>query len=84
MEYIGKRISIKRADNETSIVILSTSDKVKKTILFIVFVLWSLSGVAVLTQYFLLKDQQQRIAIMVWLGFWAYFEYRLYKFLIIF
>jgi hypothetical protein len=80
MEYIGKRISIKRKDNgETSIVILSTSDKTKKLLLFIWFVLWTLSGVIVFTQYFMLKDQQTRAAIIVWLGFWAYFEYKSYK-----
>src|ERR1043165_8057082 len=80
MEYIGKRISIKKKDNgETSIVILSTTDKVKKTILFIWFVLWSLSGVIIFTQYFMMKDQQTRVAIIVWLGFWAYFEYKSFK-----
>ncbi len=79
MEYIGKRISIKRVDNETSIVILSTTDKVKKTILFIWFVLWSLGGVIVFTQYFLIKDEQTRIAILVWLGFWSYFEYKTFR-----
>ncbi|MFL5763284.1 MAG: hypothetical protein ACJ77K_05025 [Bacteroidia bacterium] len=83
MDYIGKRISIKRKEaGETSIVILSTTgkqDKVKKIIFFLAFVLWTLSGIVVLTQYFLLRDQQQRVMIIVWMGFWAYFEYRIFK-----
>jgi hypothetical protein len=83
MDYIGKRISIKRKESgETSIVILSSSgnrDKIKKLTFFIVFVLWSLSGIVVLTQYFLLKDQQQRVMLIVWMGFWAYFEYKIFK-----
>jgi len=79
MEYIGKRISIKRSEKEASIVILSTTDKIKKTILFIWFVLWSLGGVIVFTQYFLIKDEQTRIAILVWLGFWSYFEYKTFR-----
>ena len=79
MEYIGKRISIKRAENEVSIVILSTADKTKKIILFIWFILWSLSGIIILTQYFLMKDSQTKVAIIVWLGFWAYFEYMTFR-----
>ena len=79
MEYIGKRISIKRDDKGMSIVILSTADKVKKILLFCWFFLWTLSGVIVLSQYFLIHDQQTRAALIVWLGFWAYFEYKTFK-----
>lgn len=76
MDYIGKRISIKRKEDETSIVILSTVDKLKKRLLFLWFVLWTVSGIFVFSQYFFIKDEQTRIAIIVWFGFWAYFEYK--------
>lgn len=79
MDYIGKRISIKRVENELSIVILSTADKTKKRILFAWFLLWSICGIIVLTQYFLLKDPETKVAIIVWLGFWGYFEYKTFK-----
>ena len=79
MEYIGKRISIKRDEKGVSIVILSTVDKVKKILLFIWFFLWTLSGVIVFSQYFITHDQQTRVAFIVWLGFWAYFEYQIFK-----
>jgi hypothetical protein len=79
MEYIGKRISIKRDEKGVSIVILSTSDKVKKVLLFSWFFLWTLSGVIVMSQYFLITDQQERIAVIVWMGFWGYFEYKTFK-----
>ncbi|MBA3970926.1 MAG: hypothetical protein H0X46_02060 [Bacteroidetes bacterium] len=79
MEYIGKRISIKRTDGQVSIVILSTSDKVKKRILFIWFILWSLCGIIVLTQYFLIQDPDTKVAVIVWLGFWGYFEYKSFR-----
>jgi hypothetical protein len=79
MEYIGKRISWKRKENELSIVILSTADKVKKILLFVWFFLWTVSGVIVLTQYFRIPDQNTKVAIIVWLGFWAYFEYRIFR-----
>ncbi len=79
MEYIGKRISIKRIENGTSFVILSSIEKIKKIILFVWFTLWTISGVVVFAQYFLMKDEQTRIAIIVWMGFWAYFEYKIFK-----
>jgi len=79
MEYIGKRISIKRTENEVSIVILSTADKTKKTLLITWFVLWTLSGIVVLSQFIRIPDQNTKVAILVWLGFWAYFEYKIFK-----
>lgn len=79
MEYIGKRISIKKNENETSIVILSTVDKTKKRMLLAWFVLWTVCGIIIVTQYFTIKDDQTRVAILVWLGFWAYFEYKTYR-----
>jgi hypothetical protein len=79
MEYIGKRISIKKDDKGMSIVILSTADKIKKILLVGWFFLWTLCGVIVLSQYFLIQDQQTRAALIVWLGFWAYFEYKTFK-----
>ncbi len=79
MEYIGERISIKRVENEISIVILSTVDVVKKRLLLVWFILWSVSGIIVLTQYFTIADEQTRVAVLVWLGFWGYFEYKTFK-----
>lgn len=78
MEYIGKQISVKQKDQELSIVILSTVNKVKRTILFCWFFLWSACGVIVFTQAFLIKDENTKVAIIVWLGFWAYFEYKIF------
>jgi hypothetical protein len=80
MEYIGKRISIKRSENNTtSIVILSTADKLKKIALLIWFFLWTVSGIIIFSQYFVMPDKQTKVAIIVWLGFWGYFEYKIFK-----
>ena len=78
MEYIGKRISIKRSENELSIVILSLINKVKNRFLFLWFILWSISGLIVLSQYFIMPDPNTKTAIIVWMGFWAYFEYKIF------
>ncbi|MCE3279178.1 MAG: hypothetical protein K0S44_1369 [Bacteroidetes bacterium] len=79
MEYIGKRISIKRSDKETSIVIVSQSEKTKNILLFAWFFIWTVSGIVVLTQYFLIPDPNTKVMLIVWLGFWAYFEFRIFK-----
>jgi hypothetical protein len=78
MEYIGKRISIKRKEQETSIVILSTVEKLKRTVLFCCFFLWSLCGMIILTQTLLIHDEQMKVFFIVWMGFWTYFEYKLF------
>ena len=79
MEYIGKRISIKQVDNGLSIVILSSINKTKNLILFIWFFLWTLSGIIIFAQYFIVPDPDTKTAIIVWMGFWAYFEYKIFK-----
>ncbi|MDQ3046745.1 MAG: hypothetical protein M3R27_04285 [Bacteroidota bacterium] len=79
MEYIGKRISVLKKEGEISIVILSTADKKKKLMLMIWFLLWTISGIIIFVQFFLIKEEQTRIALLVWLGFWSYFEYMTFK-----
>lgn len=77
MDYIGKRISIKRSVEGLSIVILSLADKTKNRLLLTWLILWSVGGLIVLSQYFLLTDPNTKIAIIVWLCFWLYFEWKI-------
>ncbi len=79
MEYIGKRISIKRKEDELSIVIISLKEKTKSILLTVYLILWSLSGIYVFSQYFNLIDPNTKVAVLVWMGFWAYFEYKIVK-----
>ncbi len=79
MEYIGNRISIKRSDNEVSIVILSFREKIKNIMLSIYLVLWSLSGIIVFSQLLVIPDKNTKLALFVWLCFWAYFEFKISK-----
>ncbi len=80
MQYIGDRISIKELDGgELSIVIVAFKNKTKNLFLFLWFFAWTISGIIVFTQYFSLTDENTKIAIIVWLGFWAYFEYKIFK-----
>lgn len=79
MDYIGNRISIKRSDNEVSIVIISLKEKMKNILLTIYLILWSLSGLIVFTQFLVIPDQNTKLALFVWLGFWAYFEFKIFR-----
>jgi hypothetical protein len=79
MEYIGKRISIKRSDSELSIVILSMVNKAKNRLLLLWIILWSVSGLIVLSQFFTMPDPNAKTAIIVWMGFWVYFEYKIFS-----
>lgn len=79
MEYIGKRASIRRSENELSIVIVAHAEKWKNRLLFAWFVIWTICGIFVFTQFFVTPDQDLKAMLIVWLGFWAYFEYRTYR-----
>ncbi len=79
MVYIGKRISIKSSENEISIVIISLKEKTKNILLTIYLFLWSISGIIVFSQYLTVSDPNTKLAMLLWMAFWAYFEYKIFK-----
>lgn len=79
MKVIGKRISILKKDNLLSIVILSTDDLKKLGLLFLWLLAWSVCGMIVLANYFRIQDANQKIYLIVYLSFWAYFEFNIVR-----
>lgn len=77
MEYIGKRISILKKQDELSIVILSLKDQLKNKLLLLWVILWTACGLIVLTQYNNIADTGAKTVVIVWMGFWVYFEYKI-------
>jgi hypothetical protein len=77
MDFIGDQISITSSDNEWNIVILSLRDKTKNILLFAWLFVWSVCGVIMITQYFASTNQDIKTVIIVWVGFWCYFEYKI-------
>lgn len=77
MKVIGERISILKKENLLSIVILPGADKRKLFLLFLWLVAWTVCGIIVGVNYFKLQDPKAKIFVMVYLSFWAYFEYRI-------
>ncbi len=79
MDFIGDQISITNSDKEWTIVILSLKDKIKSILLFAWLFVWSVCGVIMITQYFTTSNLDIKTVIIVWLGFWCYFEYKIAK-----
>lgn len=79
MKVISDRVSILAKDNLLSIVILSNTSKQKLIGLFLWLFAWTVCGIIVFANYFKTHDQNARLFIIVYLSFWAYFEYKIIK-----
>lgn len=75
IEVIGKRISTLKADGVSSFVIIPTASNWKLNLLFAWLFVWTLSGCIVIGNYFTLTNTNIKLVVIVWLGFWAYFEF---------
>lgn len=79
IEVIGKRISTLKTDGLSSFVVIPTDANWKLHLLFAWLFLWTVSGFIVMANYFTLTNANIKIIVLVWLGFWAYFEFRTAK-----
>lgn len=77
IESVSKRMSVKKSGDTLSIVISATSDSRKTRLMLLWLVVWTLSGGYVIYSYFQLGDgdQKAKIATLIWIAFWLYFEY---------
>ena len=79
IQTIGKRCSILIKDQVFSLVILPTDDKKKVNLMFLWLLAWSVSGVIVIANYFTLQQESAKLFIIIWLAFWAYFEFKIIR-----
>lgn len=80
MDYIGKKISVLKKDNEISIVILASSkEKIKLNAFFLWVVAWTVCGLFMTGQLLSVPDYNLKAYLLGWLGFWAYFEFKSVK-----
>jgi hypothetical protein len=79
MKIIGERISILKKENLLSIVILPTTDKNKLRLLFLWLLAWTVCGIVVFANYFRMTDQNSKLFIIIYLSFWAYFEFNIIR-----
>ncbi len=79
MQLIGTRTSIVKDSDVFSVVIMPTDKKWKTDLLFLWLFAWTVCGVIVLANYFMLSNEKSKIVLIIYLGFWAYFEYKIGK-----
>lgn len=77
MKIISNRISIIKKEDLLSIVILPSQDKRKLALLFLWLMAWSVCGILVFANYFKITDPNSKIFLIVYLSFWAYFEFNI-------
>ena len=79
IEIIGKRISVLKSDDLYSFVIVPSDANWKIYLLFAWLFLWTVSGVVVAANYFMLTNANLKLVLIMWLGFWVYFEFKIGK-----
>lgn len=77
LQVISSRCSLLLKDGIFSLVILPTDNKKRVTLLFFWLLAWTVSGVVVFTNYFTLSQQSAKLFVIIWLGFWGYFEFKI-------
>lgn len=77
MKWIGNRISFVDEKNFTTIVIMPETKTWQKSLMGAWVAMWAAIGVTVITSYFTFNlKNQEKIAVWVFMAFWAYFAYR--------
>jgi len=79
---IGQRIKFSR---DSSSIDISISQRVKpwqEALIFAWLAVWVICGFFFLSTYFISEDQQQKIFIIIFMGFWTFFLFRAIKILL--
>ena len=79
VDLISKRLSITNENNVFSLVIFPTDKSWKLWMLFFWLFAWTVCGILVASNYFSMPDQKGKIIVIVYLSFWAYFEWMIGK-----
>jgi len=79
MKVIGERISILKKEDLLSIVILPSKNRRKLAMMFLWLMAWTVCGIIVFVNYFKMQDQNAKVFILVYLSFWAYFEFNILR-----
>ncbi|MBA3665120.1 MAG: hypothetical protein H0W61_13045, partial [Bacteroidetes bacterium] len=72
-------VSILKKEDLLSIVILPYTDKKKLNLLLLWLFAWTTCGVIVMANYFRLTDHNTKLFVIIYLSFWAYYEYIVVK-----
>jgi hypothetical protein len=79
MEFIGKRISLVKTDNELSVVIAATEKKSQTYFLFFWLTCFTFCGCYIIFELLQNPTRDVKVFLAVFAAFWLYFEYRTIK-----
>lgn len=71
-----KRITIDKTEDKLAITILAFKDNAKQTMLLVWIILFSLCGIAIVSQFFGNYDNNTKIFFGVYIAFWLFFEFK--------
>ena len=71
-----ERINISKKENTIEIEIKALKDNAKQKMLLVWIVLFSLCGIAILSQFFYDYDKSTKLFFAVYLAFWLFFEFK--------
>lgn len=77
MKRVSERISIEEEKSKTRIEISAQIESWKRSLLISWLAAWTFCGVVVGTQLFGELSRELLIAVVVYISFWAYFEYKI-------
>lgn len=76
MKQISDRISYEKSEEKTHIEIITDMDKSKQNGLLAWMILWTVTCVFIVYQFFWNSSGTEKIFYFVWFAFWCYYEYK--------
>ncbi|MCC6253077.1 MAG: hypothetical protein IT238_11530 [Bacteroidia bacterium] len=67
---------VQLSSDRKTLEIPSITDTTKFKILMVWFVLWTISGIVVFSQFFTNSSREEKMWYAIWMAFWAFFEYK--------
>ncbi len=75
MEFLSKRISVVRSENEVSVVVMAMEKPSQSNTQLFWFILWTICGSVMIYYFFQQEAGKTKTMYLVWIGFWLYFAY---------
>ncbi len=79
IKFISDRVSYRKTPDELTLIITGKIDRSKETLLLTWLLAWSFCGIYVISQLFFDYSREEKLYFVVFLSFWAFFEYRMIK-----
>lgn len=79
IKFISERVSYRKSDEELTVIITGKIDRAKETLLLTWLLAWSFCGIFIISQLFLDYIREEKLYFIVFISFWAFFEYKILK-----